>query len=994
MNTTYSTQHIVRRFDRRIRFGLVLTVLLGFWLAPGYAAHAAKHTPSVSHAPTAPVATLAADQAASIDTTVRLSSTTATTPTVTITPSSAAPGTTLSIQGSGFAPIDGIGGLRWNDSDSSAVTIAADGSLAATWVVPEAAQTGQATITICNTSPCAIGEAAQQVTTTIQITRPPTLYLPFAQAGNPATPPPPFSYRVDASVQPAPIVLPPLAGAARPLAAVAAPNGQVSTFVANELVVQSNDRSQVDALLARYAGTLLQEVVPAAGTETLTRTYLLRLNVASADLTRFVANVAALDGVNGEASGEHRFSSEDATKLLALTAAEARNGLGVSVNWVGQSGAIPDTSNEAPNGPAFGGVPFNPNAYSWPYMARGTPQDIGVAPAWSLLHFSGRLSNRVRIAILDKGFAPNDDFPAAVTFGSVIPGIGDPRGVRGDAASPWHGTSVFGTAMGRHDNNRGVAGVAAPIAEPILIYTGYDYITSIAALVLARAQGAKVINMSYSADIPAAFGWTALPFDATSAIVRASGTLLFASAGNDGNNVDGEDCFIVCWEETYVVPCESPGVICVGGNAWNSRLRDRDSNFGTRGDVQMFAPFTVYEGATPDNPTGTTTLGLINGTSFASPFTAGVAGLVWAANPSLSADQVWAIMRDTAHPGLESRVPRTINAHRAVLRALGAAVSVNITNPRNGQTLEVGVPFSAASSVHYVADRGGLPLRMQWIKQSDGRVLGESNLTPGVGSHTFFFAPIIRDLEVGSQTLILRATISGLPTGNMVVEQRVTITVRNSPPQPRIISPENGASFCPAATIVFRGEASDINQPTGLPAGAFAWSSNINGTLGTGPDLDVSTLSSGNHTISLRVTDSGGLAETVTRNITIRSAIDPICSNVAPSARITAPPNGTTEFVTDSDSRGWYRTFTFVGQVSDVEDAEPSLAVVWSSNLDGELGRSTPNASGRVELTARLYVQPADLCGFSRHTITLRVTDSQGNVTVDRIQVTVLPGPC
>ncbi|MEZ4270450.1 MAG: S8/S53 family peptidase [Myxococcota bacterium] len=58
---------------------------------------------------------------------------------------------------------------------------------------------------------------------------------------------------------------------------------------------------------------------------------------------------------------------------------------------------------------------------------------------------------------------------------------------------------------------------------------------------------------------------------------RAAGILVFASAGNDGADVDAEDCFIGCWEGAYRVPCEAPGVICVGGLTHNSTSKDPSS---------------------------------------------------------------------------------------------------------------------------------------------------------------------------------------------------------------------------------------------------------------------------------------------------------------------------------------------------------------------------------------------------------------------------------
>src|SRR5690606_24486723 len=116
---------------------------------------------------------------------------------------------------------------------------------------------------------------------------------------------------------------------------------------------------------------------------------------------------------------------------------------------------------------------------------------------------------------------------------------------------------------------------------------------------------------------------------------------------------DAEECtFGVCWERTWVTPCENAGVICVGGRRANSTKRAVDSNYGAD-QVDIFAPFTLWLGPDPSAPANTART--LNGTSFSSPFTAGVAALIWAANPGLSADQVEHALLTTAHANSDSQ---------------------------------------------------------------------------------------------------------------------------------------------------------------------------------------------------------------------------------------------------------------------------------------------------------------------------------------------------
>jgi serine protease len=808
-----------------------------------------------------------------------------------------------------------------------------------------------------------------------------TVYLPLL-AGQSAAPPP-FSVAVDPAVQPEQPSLPDLGdGVPRPLAALAGPHNTNVSFVADELLLQTADRADLDALLARYGASLLLEITPAdSGITDLPPLYLIRLPSGAGSAATLAADLATLAADRGEqAIGEHRISNDAGARTLGIAAAEARSGMAIGVNWVGATTAIPGSTSESAAGLTWRGTAYSRNAYDWTYFSRGSTQDIGVAAAWSLLAQSGRFGNRVPVAILDKGFVRTADTPTDLRTATVIPFMGDPIGVRGDGRSPWHGTHVLNTAIGRADNGSGAAGVA-PMGEGIALYTGYDYVLSIAAVLQARSMGAKVINMSYSANVPAIVSWTVLPFEATTAAVRRSGVLLFASAGNDGRDVDGQDCFIVCWEHTWHTPCENNGVICVGGLGWDAQTRHTNSNFGTRGGVQIFAPFEVYAGADPDIPGGDTNLGIISGTSFSAPFAAGVAALIWAADPRLSAEQVWTMMRDTAHEPATRHVPRYVNAYGAVLRTIGSGVDVRITAPASGAVLQEGLPQRLTARIGYVADRPGVPLNVQW-RTATGRILDNQTFTPGVGEHSVESGVTVSDLPRGEQRVTVRATV-----GPAVAEASVTFFIQNSPPVVTISNPAPGTAYCVGETIMLRGSATDINQPDGLPDSAYAWESARDGALGTGPVI-TPALSVGGHTITLRVTDAGGQTGVASVYLLVRGASDPECVNLPPSAQITAPPDGTSVYVNGEDAQGYYYTFTFVGQVSDPDNAVTELDVEWLTE-DGSLGTVTPSASGEVRLTARLYVRPDEVgSGISRYTVTLRVTDGP-NVREDTIRVTV-----
>jgi hypothetical protein len=87
-------------------------------------------------------------------------------------------------------------------------------------------------------------------------------------------------------------------------------------------------------------------------------------------------------------------------------------------------------------------------------------------------------------------------------------------------------------------------------------------------------------------------------------------------------------------------------------------------------------------------------------------------------------------------------------------------------------------------------------------------------------------------------------------------------------PSAQILLPNPDQVFYPTQQVVLQGSAYDLED--GTPGdGAFAWSSSIDGVLGTGANLSTSELSTGSHTITLQVTDSDGMSSQVQRAIVV-----------------------------------------------------------------------------------------------------------------------------
>ncbi|MFT5455882.1 MAG: hypothetical protein ACI9K2_002365, partial [Myxococcota bacterium] len=98
-------------------------------------------------------------------------------------------------------------------------------------------------------------------------------------------------------------------------------------------------------------------------------------------------------------------------------------------------------------------------------------------------------------------------------------------------------------------------------------------------------------------------------------------------------------------------------------------------------------------------------------------------------------------------------------------------------------------------------------------------------------------------------------------------------------------------------------------------------------------------------------------------------------ANVAPQVTINAPDDGTTASEVDA--------LDFVGTVTDSDGLGDLQAVVWLSNLDGEIGVVDPDASGVVRLATTLSP--------GTHTVTLTATDSAGLEASDSVAVIIDP---
>lgn len=248
----------------------------------------------------------------------------------------------------------------------------------------------------------------------------------------------------------------------------------------------------------------------------------------------------------------------------------------------------------------------------------------------------------------------------------------------------FHGTHVAGTIGATGNNNVGVTGVAWRTRMASLKFFGpFGGSTSgaIAAVNYSRVTGMKVTNNSWGGGAASTILFNAINN------FRVSGGIFVAAAGNSAYNND----LLPNYPSNYNLD----NIIAVAATTRTDTL----SNFSQYGaaSVDIGAPGTDIRSTWPTylipslgSPFGYDT---ISGTSMATPHVAGVAAVVWDANPTLPYAQVIFRILSTARP-IAALAGKTVTGGVVNLEA---ALSVTNPPPPPGDTIGPRVTVSAFS---------------------------------------------------------------------------------------------------------------------------------------------------------------------------------------------------------------------------------------------------------------------------------------------------------
>ncbi len=358
--------------------------------------------------------------------------------------------------------------------------------------------------------------------------------------------------------------------------------------------------------------------------------------------------------------------------------------------------------------------------------------DVKATQAWDIT--TG--SRNVIVAVLDTGIdSTHPDFFALDHSSNIVQGYNYIAGNTNTTDDNGHGTHVSGIIGAVGNNGTGIAGIMwgvhiMPVKFLDATGTG-STADEISAIQFAVANGAKIMNASFAGGSFSCSEYYAI------AKASSSGVLLMAAAGNGGGSLcdsgigadtDTSPCYPASFSnpnDKYLNnpslrdPGECTQVLPALANIISVASTDQSDNKST---FSNYGLNSVQVAAPGENILSTVPLSLgspfcdgspwkgyefCNGTSMATPFVSGLAGLIYSQNPNLSYSQVRSIILNSVDPlpSLSGQIMTggRINAFRALTSQSFQAISVS---PASADFGSVNVGSTSSPQTFTVSNSG------------------------------------------------------------------------------------------------------------------------------------------------------------------------------------------------------------------------------------------------------------------------------------------------
>lgn len=253
-----------------------------------------------------------------------------------------------------------------------------------------------------------------------------------------------------------------------------------------------------------------------------------------------------------------------------------------------------------------------------------------------------------------------------------FPGRPDPMDVHD------HGSHCSGAIVAQKNNGIGVVGVA-PGVRLICVKVGNEQGSistkdAFRGIRYARSRGVHIMTNSWGGGGL----YDSSLLNSEIAEVEKAGILFVVAAGNDGKNIDVSQTYPASLKFKGKKEGKYKNLLVVGASD-NQDNPAYFSNYGAE-SVDVFAPgVAILSTVRNTSKSDTGTYGVMSGTSMATPYVAGVAGLIMSYNPGLKGqpEQVIKLIQQTADvkPSLIGRSISNgrINATRALDQAVNKA---------------------------------------------------------------------------------------------------------------------------------------------------------------------------------------------------------------------------------------------------------------------------------------------------------------------------------